>query len=162
MASMMLCFDVFSSLSMSLSMASRLAMQTSHSFGSALALAASAVASSASASNIRRSIVLGGESLMQGCTGLGCTAMSQWAASHFFAASVWATLGCKLMRSQQFHSAGRYARVSVATTLLLHSVKRVQLAYLQNSAWRSWFDNPSVSMNASLQNAARAKERARD
>ena len=59
MASMMLCLDVFSSLSINLSIASKLAMHTSHSFGSALALAASPVASSASASNIRRSIVLG-------------------------------------------------------------------------------------------------------
>ena len=46
MASMMLCLDVFSSLSINLSIASKLAMQTSHSFGSALAFAASPVASS--------------------------------------------------------------------------------------------------------------------
>ena len=59
MASMMLCLDVFSSLSMSLSIASRLAMQTSHSLGSALALAASAVANSARHSSVRRSMVGG-------------------------------------------------------------------------------------------------------
>ena len=59
MASMMDCFDVFSSLSMSLSIASRLAIQTSHSLGSALAFAASPMASSARHSSVRRSIVLG-------------------------------------------------------------------------------------------------------
>ena len=59
-----------------------------HSFGSALALAASAVASSASASNIRRSIV-------------------GW---RVFYASVWATLGCKARRSVS--QLGRYTRVS--------------------------------------------------
>merc|ERR1719409_2435245 len=56
---MMLCLDVFSSLSMSLSIASRLAIQTSHPLGSALAFAASPMASSARHSSVRRSIVLG-------------------------------------------------------------------------------------------------------
>ena len=133
MASMMLCFDVFSSLSINLSIASKLAMQTSHSFGSALALAASPVASSASASNIRRSIVLGGESLI----------LQQVS---------WATLSCTSAVTASHSGRKVYARVVLPTTLL-HSVKRVNYDYHQNT-WS--FPVPSVSMNASLQNAARA------
>ena len=123
MASMMDCFDVFSSLSINLSMASRLAMQTSHSFGSALAFAAAAVAS-ATRQSVRRSMLLIG----------GC-GVALGVSIHLFDAMS-GRLGCKLSRSlrrvtfllqvfvgrgsatsgvRSVYSTRRYARVSCCT-----------------------------------------------